>query len=172
MDHLEMAGFLTRGKQMGPDLAYASLEGSQVARLIASRKPGLEFAEDGSSTTARVGLDQGADLLPLPQERVFAGVSPGQQRCAFRWVLLSTLGNSSLFPSSCFTWETLRRDAVEFKGYQSRSRGLVTGSRAADLTPKQGLLQAFHLVEETNGVECLRHSMQFLLPGGSENTGE
>jgi hypothetical protein len=172
MDHVVLAGLLTGGKQMGPDLAYPTLKGPQMAWMIASGELGLKLAEDGSTTAARVGLDKGADLLPLPQERVFAGVSPGQQRCAFRWVLLSTLGNSSLFPSSCFTWETLRRDAVEFKGDQSRSRGLVTGSRAAALTPKQGLLQAFHLMEEANGVECLGHSMQFLLPGGSENTGE
>src|SRR6266487_6147034 len=114
MNHVVLSGLLSRCEHICPDLAHATLKGTKVAGLIASRKSGLEFAEDVSTAAGRICLYPGKDLLPLPHERVFAGVSPVQDVRAFRWFPVITLRNASLIRSSCFAWEKLRRDSFEF----------------------------------------------------------
>jgi hypothetical protein len=106
VNHVVLSGFLSRCKHICPDLAHATLKGAKVAGLIASRTSGLEFAEDVSTAAGRICLCPGKDLLPLPHERVFAGVSPVQDVRAFQWFPGITRSNASLIRSSCFGWKS------------------------------------------------------------------
>ena len=82
-----------RLQQMRPDLAHAWLERAQMRELIASRQQGLKFSKDVSTAARRVRLHPAENLLPLPDERIFAGPSPVQDSHA----LLLHLGKLNWF---------------------------------------------------------------------------
>jgi hypothetical protein len=91
MDEFLLPWLFARGEQMRPNLAHATLEGANLKRVIASREQGLEFTEDVSAGASRVGLHACENLLPLPDEGIFAGAPPVEHRGVIQRLLTAAL---------------------------------------------------------------------------------
>src|SRR5579864_9446276 len=130
-----------RLEHLRPDLADTPLKGAQMRALIASGKQALEFAKDVCATARWVRLHPGENLLPLPDERIFAGPSPVQNTRTF---LLLT---RNLICFASFLQDHLCCACSEIKRHQRCRRRWLTSGGTASFTAKGRLLQLFYLLE-------------------------
>ena len=77
-------------RQVGSDLAHASLECADLQGVIASGGEALQLPDDVATAPFGIGNQPGQDLLPLPFKGVFPGTPPAQD--AFSLFLLSVQG--------------------------------------------------------------------------------